>query len=85
MSLKLPPPNALGSKPPPAANGPVPWSYALRLSASDSTSCAAEISLKRSSAFASPGLRSGWYWRASLRYAFLISSSEAFLPTPRTL
>ena len=80
MSLNEPP-NAFGSKPapPPAANGPVPWSYALRLSGSDSTSCAAEISLKRSSALASPWLVSGWYWRASLRYAFLISSSEAFL------
>ena len=31
----------------------------------------------------SPWLRSGWYWRASLRYAFLISSYEAFLSTPR--
>ena len=48
-------------------NGPVPRSYALRLSGSDSTSWACEISLKRSSAFLSPGLRSGWYWRASLR------------------
>ena len=47
-------------------NGP-PRSYALRLSASDRTSWACEISLKRSSAFLSPGLRSGWYWRASLR------------------
>jgi hypothetical protein len=30
------------------------------------------------------GLRSGWYWRASLRYAFLMSSADAFLSTPRT-
>src|SRR6185437_9132493 len=69
MSEKLPE-NAPGSKPPPPVpklNGPVPRSYALRLSESDSTSCACEISLKRSSAFLSPGLRSGWYWRASLR------------------
>ncbi len=68
MSPK-PPPNDPGSKPPgtPKPNGPEPRSYCLRLSASDRTSCACEISLKRSSAFLSPGLRSGWYWRASLR------------------
>ena len=53
--------------PPPVANGPVPLSYCLRLSGSESTSWAWEISLKRSSACLSPGLRSGWYWRASLR------------------
>ena len=46
---------------------------------------AAEISLNFSSASGSSGLRSGWYLRASLRYAFLISSSEAFLETPSTL
>jgi hypothetical protein len=28
---------------------------------------------------------SGWYWRTSLRWAFLISSVDAFLSTPRTL
>ena len=90
MSPK-PPENELGSKPAPEAalaklpNGLEPRSYALRLSESDSTSWAWEISLKRSSAFLSPALRSGWYLRASLRYAFLISSSDAFLPTPRVL
>ena len=41
--------------------------------------------MKRSSAAASPGLRSGWFSRASLRYAFLISSAEAFFATPRVL
>ena len=59
-------------KPPPV--GPWPgrnvWpnvSYCFRFSASESTSYASPICLKRSSAAASPGLRSGWYWRASLR------------------
>src|SRR5690606_3951490 len=71
--------------PGPVANGFMPArSYSRRLSGSLSTSYACWISLKRSSALGSPGLRSGWYWRASLRYAFLISSAEAFLPTPRT-
>ena len=42
-------------------------SYSLRLSGSPRMSCAWEICLKRSSAFASPGFLSGWYWRASLR------------------
>src|SRR5579875_1408092 len=86
MSPK-PPLKELGSKPaPPAAafanwpNGVPARSYCLRLSGSESTSCAWEISLKRSSAFLSPWLVSGWYLRASLRYALRISSSEAFLP-----
>src|SRR2546430_943180 len=65
-------------KPP---NGPAPdspnVSYCLRFSASESRSYADWTSLKRSSAAASPGLRSGWSSRASLRYAFLISSSVA--------
>ena len=43
------------------------WSYSLRFSASPSTSCAAEISLKRSSAAVSPWFASGWYCFASLR------------------
>ena len=30
------------------------------------------------------GLRSGWYFIASLRYAFLISSSDASRLTPNT-
>ena len=63
-------PKSAGEKPPapaPLAKGPVPESYCLRFSASPSTSYAAEISLKRSSAVSSPGLRSGWYLRASLR------------------
>ena len=57
-------------------------SYALRFSGSERTSYAACTSLNRSSAPSSPGFRSGWYSRASLRYAFLISSSEAFFATP---
>ncbi len=91
MSPK-PPLNALGSKFAPPAAALANWpnvvparSYCLRLSGSERTSCAWEISLKRSSACLSPWLVSGWYLRASLRYAFLISSSEAFLPTPRIL
>ena len=61
MSLK-PPVNELGSKPPAKPpNGPDPRSYCLRFSASERTSYACEISLKRSSACLLPGLRSGWY------------------------
>jgi hypothetical protein len=60
-------------------------SYSLRLSGSPRTSCASEISLKRASDFASPGFLSGWYLRASLRYAFLISSADALRSTPSTL
>src|ERR1700727_1550813 len=59
MSPKLPPKleaSKLGTPKP--ANAP-PRSYSLRLSGSERTSCACEISLKRSSAFLSPGLRSG--------------------------
>src|SRR6478609_7814689 len=59
--------NEPASNPPgPAPNAPSPpRSYFLRFSASPRMSCAAEICLKRSSAALSPGLRSGWYWRAS--------------------
>ena len=49
---------------------------------SDSTSYAVCTSLNFASADSSSGLRSGWYWRASLRYAFLISSCDAFFATP---
>jgi hypothetical protein len=28
---------------------------------------------------------SGWYWRASLRYAFLMSAAVASFETPRVL
>ena len=57
------------------AAGPAPvkapsrriWSYFFRLSSSDSTPCASEISLKRSEAAALFGLASGWYCLASLR------------------
>ena len=40
--------------------------------------------LERRSAAASPGLASGWCWRASLRKAFLISAGDAVRGTPRT-
>ena len=49
---------------------------------SESTSYASETALNRSSASVLPGLWSGCSSRASLRYAFLISSAEADLGTP---
>ena len=70
-------------KPPP--NSERASSYSLRRFSSDSTEYASEISLKRSSAFASPWFESGWYLRASLRYAVLISAGFAVLATPRAL
>ena len=70
-------------KPPP--NSERASSYSLRRFSSDSTEYASEISLKRSSALASPWLESGWYLRASLRYAVLISAGFAVLATPRAL
>ena len=76
-----PPPPPLGARPPKRRRA----SYSRRLSGSDSTSWAWEISLKRSSALASPGLRSGWLSRASFRYAFLISSALAVFSTPRVV
>ena len=88
MSAKSPnPPASPVNPPPPPLPGARPpkrrrASYSARLSASDSTSWAWEISLKRSSALASPGLRSGWFSRASFRYAFLISSASAVRVTP---
>ena len=60
------------------------WSYCFRLSASDRTLCASEISLKRSAACGLLGLASGWYCLASRRYAFLISAWLAESGTPRT-
>ena len=60
-------------------------SYRWRFSGSDSTSCASLISLKRASAFASPLLKSGWNFRASLRNAALISLGVAVRSTPRIL
>src|SRR6185437_1183805 len=82
---KLPKPPKPPPGPAPVLNGPVPLSYCLRFSVAPGPSCACEISLKRASASLSPGLRSGWYWRASLRYAFLISSALARLSTPSVL
>jgi hypothetical protein len=86
--LKIPPKRSPRSKsawkPPVVARGPAApkVSNCLRFSGSESTSYAACTSLKRSSAAASPGFRSGWCSRTSFRYAFLISSCEAFLATP---
>ncbi len=76
--VRPPPPNMppkTSSKPPelPGAvkRAPEPiariWSYSLRSAGSESTEWASLISLKRASALGSPGLESGWYWRASLR------------------
>src|SRR5436305_14470590 len=47
-------------------------------------SCADCTSLYLASASLSPGLRSGWYFLDSLRYALLISSAVADLETPST-
>jgi hypothetical protein len=57
------------------------WSYAARFSGSFSTSLASLISLKRASASAIL-LTSGWYLRASLRYACLMSSCVALRGKP---
>ncbi len=70
---------------PPFPNRVRASSYSLRFLASPRMSFASEISLKRSSAEASPLLASGWNSRASFRYAFLISASVASFGTPRTL
>ncbi len=88
----MPPKTSSKPAPPPPAPGvnraPEPmariWSYSLRISGSESTEYASLISLKRASAFASPGLESGWNWRASLRYVFLRSASDTSFFTPRT-
>src|SRR5690606_21727142 len=47
-------------------------SYLARFSGSERQAYASEASLNFSSASLSPGLRSGWYSRASFRYALLI-------------
>jgi len=60
-----------------------PWSYLRRLSGSDKASLASLISWNFFSATSSPGFLSGWYWRESLRYAFLISAAVAFFFRPR--
>ena len=85
-----PPP---GGKPPPP-NGPAPWnppanpplriaSYSSRFFLSLRTSWASFASLKRASAALSPGFTSGWYFFASRRNAFRISSVEAPSGTPK--
>src|SRR5215469_5028710 len=81
---KPPAPPAPGDRKPPPKSERAS-SYSLRSLASDKTLYASEISLNRSSDFASPLLASGWYLRASFRYDFLISSAVAVLGTPRTL
>src|SRR5206468_3698134 len=75
--------------PPPAAPAPrtpaTPYrSYAARFSGSRSTSYASVISLNFSSAavFSAAATRSGWYFMARPRYAFLISASPASRATP---
>jgi hypothetical protein len=67
-----------------AAAEAAPASYCLRFSESERVSYACWISLKRSSAAGSSGFRSGCHFRASSRYAFLISAADADLPTPST-
>src|SRR5206468_8617232 len=91
MSPRSKPPNPpwpgrcpVGTRKPPP-NSERASSYSLRRFSSDSTEYASEISLNRSSAEASPLLASGWYLRASLRYAALISAGLAVLATPRAL
>src|SRR6266567_3566637 len=91
MSPRSKPPNPpwpgrcpVGTRKPPP-NSERASSYSLRRFSSDSTEYASEISLNRSSAEASPLFASGWYLRASLRYAALISAGLAVLATPRAL
>ena len=69
--------SALGAPPPDIVRI---VSYCLRCSGSDSTEYASPISLNRASC---PPLESGWWVRASLRYAFLIAAASAPLATPR--
>ena len=71
--------------PPPAPKSERASSYSLRLVSLPSTSYASEASLKRASALGSFSLESGWFFFASLRNAFLMSSCDASLGTPRTL
>ena len=60
------------------------WSYISLLSGSDSTSYASDSSLNFASATSLGSVEtSGWYFLARLRYAFLISSSDAVFSTPR--
>src|SRR5712691_1388097 len=60
-------------------------SYSFRCLGSESTLYASVISLNRSSALRSPLFASGWYFRASSRYAFLISAAVAVFGTPSVL
>ena len=59
-------------------------SYSARFFSSPTTSYAAEMSLNFSSAFALSGFASGWYSRASFRYAFVMSLTVASFDTPST-
>src|SRR5512146_1705232 len=80
-----PPPRLpVGTRNPPP-NIDLASSYSFRCLASESTLYASVISLNRSSALASPLFASGWYFRASSRYAFLISAAVADLGTPSVL
>jgi hypothetical protein len=60
-------------------------SYLARLSLSPKTSYASLISLNFSALLLLPALASGWYFFASFRNVFLISSAAASFETPRTL
>lgn len=60
-------------------------SYLRRLSASDSTSYAAEISVNLSTALLSSGFLSGCHFKDSALYAFFISAGEADLEISRIL
>ena len=48
------------------------------------THCGFASADKLCSAFSSPGFLSGWYFMATLRYAFLRADSSTPLSTPRT-
>src|SRR5690606_33957612 len=61
------------------------WSYFFLFSGSLSTSLASLTCWNFTLADASLGFRSGWYFRASRRYASRISLSDASLPTPNIL
>ena len=73
-----------GPAPPCASNAACPnWSYVLRFWASESTSYASVASLNFAGASAAL-FTSGWYLRASLRYAALTWSAVASRRTPST-
>ena len=71
-----------GAPPAPLTPASPNWSYRARMLSSESTAYASLIVWNFSFA-SSLGFTSGWYCRACLRYAFLISLSEADRWTPR--